>query len=137
MLSTGGVQKLVQKCGRRGGAQYALYRPDRPDRQSLLQAVFLLIGQWDYTVLLGNLLGAATAIGNFFIMAQTVSKALSQGDKDNASKKTQLSRSMRMLTMALVCIIGHLAPCFNLFAVAIPLVFPSIGAYLSGLLMKK
>ena len=103
----------------------------------LLQAVFLLIGQWDYTVLLGNLLGAATAIGNFFIMAQTVSKALSQGDKDNASKKTQLSRSLRMLMMALVCIIGHQAPCFNLFAVAIPLVFPSIGAYLSGLLMKK
>lgn len=103
----------------------------------LLQAVFLLIGQWDYTVLLGNLLGAATAILNFFIMAQTVSKALSQRDKDNANKKTQLSRSMRMLMMALVCVIGAVAPCFNLYAVAIPLVFPSIGAYLSGVLMKK
>lgn len=103
----------------------------------LLQAVFLLIGKWDYTVLLGNLLGAATAILNFFIMAQTVAKVLNQGDKDEASKKTQLSRSMRMLMMALICVIGALAPCFNLYAVAIPLVFPSIGAYLSGLLMKK
>lgn len=103
----------------------------------LLQAVFLIIGQWDDTVLLGNLLGAATAILNFFIMAQTVSKALSQGDKDNASKKTQLSRTLRMLMMALVCVIGATAPCFNLYAVAIPLVFPSIGAYLSGVLMKN
>ena len=75
----------------------------------LLQAVFLLIGKWDYTVLLGNLLGAATAIGNFFIMAQTVSKALSQGDKDNASKKTQLSRSLRMLMMALICVVPIVA----------------------------
>lgn len=103
----------------------------------LLQAVFLLIGKWDYTVLLGNLLGAATAILNFFIMAQTISKALSQDDKDHASKKTQLSRSLRMLMMALVCIVGHLAPCFNLLAVAIPLVFPSAGAMLSQMLMKN
>ena len=103
----------------------------------LLQAVFLIIGQWDDTVLLGNLLGAATAILNFFIMAQTISKALSQGDKDNASKKTQLSRTLRMLMMALVCVVGATAPCFNLYAVAIPLVFPSIGAYLSGVLMKN
>ena len=103
----------------------------------LMQAVFLIIGKWDITVLLGNLLGAATALVNFFIMAQTVAKALSQGDKDNANKKTQLSRSMRMLMMALVCVVGAVAPCFNLYAVAIPLVFPSIGAYLSGILMKK
>lgn len=103
----------------------------------LLQAVFLLIGQWDITVLWGNLLGAATAILNFFIMAQTVAKALAQGDKEDASKKTQLSRSLRMMMMALICVIGAVAPCFNLYAVAIPLVFPSIGAYLSGVLMKK
>jgi len=103
----------------------------------LLQAVFLLIGKWDYTVLLGNLLGAATAILNFFIMAQTISKTLSEGDKENASKRTQLSRSLRMLMMLVVCVIGHLAPCFNLYAVAIPLVFPSVGAMLSGVLMKN
>ena len=103
----------------------------------LLQAVFIIIGKWDYTVLLGNLLGAATAIANFFIMAQTVANALAAGDKDNAGKRTQVSRSMRMLVMALVCVVGAVAPCFNLYAVAIPLVFPSVGAYLSGLLMKN
>ena len=101
----------------------------------LLQAVFLLIGKWDIMVLLGNLLGAATAILNFFIMAQTVAKALASGDKENASKKTQLSRSMRMLLMALVLVVGHLLG-LNIFAVAIPLVFPSAGALLSRLLLK-
>ena len=103
----------------------------------LMQAVFILIGKWDYTVLLGNLLGAAVAIINFFIMAKTVSEALSQDDKDKASKKTQFSRSMRMLMMLVACVIGHLAPCFSLIAVAIPLVFPSAGAMLSSLLMKN
>ncbi len=103
----------------------------------LMQAVFILIGKWDYTVLLGNLLGAAVAIINFFIMAQTVSAALSQDDKDKANKKTQLSRSMRMLMMLVACVIGHLAPCFSLIAVAIPLVFPSAGAMLSSLLLKN
>ena len=103
----------------------------------LMQAVFLIIRQWDITVLLGNLLGAATAIFNFFLMALTVQKALASGDKDYANKRTQLSRSMRMLLMLVVCVIGHLAPCFNLFAVAIPLAFPSAGAMLSSVLMKE
>lgn len=102
----------------------------------LMQAVFLLIGKWDITVLLGNLLGGATAVANFFIMAQTVAKALASGDPENASKKTQLSRSMRMLLMALVLVAGHLLG-LNLIAVAVPLVFPSVGALLSRLLLKE
>lgn len=103
----------------------------------LMQAVFLIIGKWDITVLWGNLLGAAAAVANFFIMALTVQRALAAGDKDHANKSTQLSRSMRMLMMLVVCVIGHLAPCFNLFAVAIPLAFPSAGAMLSSVLMKE
>ncbi len=102
----------------------------------LMQAVFLVIGQWDWKVLTGNLLGAATAICNFFIMAQTVAKALASGDQDGAKKRTQLSRGLRMLMMAVVCVIGFTAPCFNPYAVIIPLVFPSAGAMLSGVLMK-
>ena len=34
----------------------------------LLQAVFLIIHKWNYTVLLGNVLGAAAATGNFFLI---------------------------------------------------------------------
>ena len=43
----------------------------------LMQAVFLIIKQWDYTVLLGNLLGGGVAVLNFFLMGLTVQKATS------------------------------------------------------------
>lgn len=137
MLLTGGVKNLFRNVDAEVARSTRYIALIVLIGSLLMQAVFLLIGKWDYTVLLGNLLGAGTAILNFFIMAQTVSQALGQGDKDEANKKTQLSRSMRMLMMLVVCVIGHLAPCFNLFAVAIPLVFPSIGAFLSGMLMKN
>ena len=34
----------------------------------LMQAVFLIIGKWNYTVLLGNIWGIIIAVGNFFVM---------------------------------------------------------------------
>lgn len=38
----------------------------------LMIAIFLILGKFDYTVLLGALLGFLTAVGNFFLMALTV-----------------------------------------------------------------
>ena len=102
----------------------------------LMQAVFLMIGLWDITVLWGNLLGAAAAIANFFIMALTVQRSLEM-EPGEASKRMKSSHSLRMLMLLVVCVIGGAVPCFNIFAVLIPLVFPSIGAKLSGVLMKK
>lgn len=102
----------------------------------LMQAVFLIIGKWDYTVLLGNLLGAAAAIANFFIMATTVQRSLGMEPGD-ASKRVRSSQSMRMLMQLVICVIGGVAPCFNIYAVVIPLIFPGVGAKLSGFLMKE
>lgn len=101
----------------------------------LMQAVFLIIGKWDYTVVLGNLLGAAAAIGNFFFMALAVAKALGQ-DKEDASKRVKASHGLRMVCLFIVCAIGAAAPCFNLIAVAAPLAMPSIGAKIYGLMVK-
>ena len=42
---------------------------------ALMVGVFLVIGKFDWTVLTGALLGAATGIANFFLMALTVQKA--------------------------------------------------------------
>ena len=39
---------------------------------ALMQSVFLIIGKWDYDVLLGNLLGGVAAVLNFFLMGLTV-----------------------------------------------------------------
>lgn len=41
---------------------------------ALMVAVFLILGKFDYTVLLGAVLGAGAAVGNFFLMALTVQK---------------------------------------------------------------
>ena len=43
---------------------------------ALTELVFVLIGQWDYTVLLGNLLSGDIAVLNFFLMGLAVQKAV-------------------------------------------------------------
>lgn len=103
----------------------------------LMEAVFLIIGKWDMTVLFGGLLGAAVAMLNFFLMAMTVQNSLAKDEKD-ARGAMKVSHSMRMLMLVVVCAIAALLPqVFNLAAVVIPLLFPSIGARLHGVLMKS
>lgn len=38
----------------------------------LMELVFIVIGQWSYKVLLGNIIGAGVAVLNFFLMGLTV-----------------------------------------------------------------
>jgi len=102
----------------------------------LMQAVYLLISAWNITVLLGNLLGAFAAVLNFFLMALTVQSALEKEPKD-ASSQMKASQSLRMIMLLVFCVIGAVAPCFDLVAVLIPLAFPGIAAKLSPLLDRK
>lgn len=103
---------------------------------ALMQVVFLILGKWDYTVILGNLLGAALAVGNFFLMALTVQKAIGLEEKD-AKKKLQLSQQLRLIMMLVVCVIGGALSCFNTLAVLIPQFFPRIGVSIRGLTLKN
>ena len=52
----------------------------------LMQSVFLIIGKWDYTVLLGNLLSGAAVILNFFMLGLTVQRALEKEEKAKEKK---------------------------------------------------
>ena len=101
----------------------------------LMQAVFLVIGAWDYTVLLGNLLGAALAVGNFFLMGLTVQKCLTMSPED-AKKRMKLSQQGRLLMMLVVCMIGAAVPFCNTIAVLVPQLFPRIGVTVRGLTIK-
>ena len=103
---------------------------------AVLQAVFLVIGQWDYTVLLGNLLSGTAVILNFFAMACTVQKALEKEERD-ARQTMQLSKTGRMLALFLVTLVGVLLDCFNLWAVIIPLLFPRIAIALRPIWNKN
>lgn len=102
----------------------------------LLQAVFLIASFWSIGVILGNLLGAAAAVGNFFLMGLFVQKAVAQDEKD--SKATvKASQSIRTLMLFAVAVVGALVPCFNVFAVIIPLFFPRIAIAFRPFLDKK
>ena len=101
----------------------------------VLQAVYLILGKWNVTVLLGNLLGAALAAGNFFLMALTVQKAM-ELEPEEAKKKMKLSQQLRLLLMLVVCVIGAALPCCDTIAVLVPQFFPRIGVTIRGLTLK-
>lgn len=92
----------------------------------LTQAVFLIIGKWDYTVLLGNLLSGSAAVLNFFLMGISLQKALGKEEKD-AQNTMKLSRTYRNLFLLVVTVLGVTLPWFNLWTVLIPLLFPRIA----------
>ena len=102
---------------------------------ALMEAVFLIIGKWDYTVLLGGLYGAAIAVGNFFLMGLTVQICLTL-EPDEAKKRMKLSQQGRMLMLLVLCVIGGVLPFLDTIAVLIPQLFPRIGVTIRGLTMK-
>ena len=130
----------------------------------LMIAVFLVLGKFDYTVLLGAILGCGAAIGNFFLMALTVQKVTDdmpvlpqkepaeepEGNDEEEEKeeplsdeakqmgkKMQLSYTLRMLLLAGIAALAISLPIFHSWASLIPLLFPRIVIMLRGLIEKN
>ena len=127
----------------------------------LMIAVFLVIRQFDYTVLLGAALGFAAAVGNFFLMALTVQKvtgdmrvlpkreeeAEETADEEKeqplsdeakqAGKQMQLSFLLRMLMLGGVAALAVTAPIFHPWASLLPMLFPRIVIALRSLTENK
>ena len=103
---------------------------------ALMEAVFLVLGKWDFTVLLGNLLGGGGAILNFLLMGLTVQKAVEKDEKD-ARSLLKLSQSYRLLLLAGIVILGILLPIFHTWAVIPCLVFPRISFLIRPVLDEK
>lgn len=103
---------------------------------AVLQAIFLVLKSWDYTVLLGNLLSAAAVILNFFFMGLSIQKALEKEEKD-AKSFMKLSQTYRFIFLAVFVIIGIVSPCFHTWAVIPPLFFPRIAIFLRPFFEKK
>ena len=100
-----------------------------------LQSAFLILGYWDYTVLLGNLLGGIVSIINFFLMGLTVQKAITKNENQSTSI-IKLSQLLRMIMLLLAMILGVTLKCFNMVAVIIPLFFPRIAVCFRPLMDK-
>lgn len=103
----------------------------------LMQAVFLVIGYWDYTVLTGNLLGGGAAALNFFLLGISVQKALEKEEEKDAKQVLRLSRTMRMLFLFVVAVLGVVLPCFHYVATLIPFLFPRVAIALRPAFHKK
>ena len=101
----------------------------------LLQAVFLVIGKWNYTYLLGTLLGGAVAVSNFLLMGITVQKAVEKDEQD-AKKLVKSSQSARFAMLVVVAVIGYVIPVFNIIALIIPYLFPRIAVALRPFIIK-
>lgn len=101
-----------------------------------MQAVFLLTGNWNVSVLLGNLWGAAIMILNFFFMGLSVQKAV-EVEEAEAKNIMKASQTLRTLFIFVTVVIGVVVPWFSTLAVIIPLFFPRIAIALRPLMKEK
>ncbi len=102
----------------------------------LMQAVFLIIGEWNYTVLLGNLLSAFFTVINFLLMGITVQKAVMKEEKD-AKTLMKVSQLYRSLMILVVTVIGVALPYFHTVAVIVPVFFVRVAVAIRPLFDKK
>lgn len=92
---------------------------------ALMQALFFAFGDWDYTVLLGNLWGGATALLNFFCMGMTLQRTLAVQETQRR-RRLHLSLALRMLMMLALLSVGVLLPAFHTLALLAPVFFPRV-----------
>lgn len=102
----------------------------------LMQIVYIVIGKWNYTVLLGNLLSGGAAVLNFFLMGLTVQSAVEKEEKQ-ARNTVRISQSLRMVMLFAAAAVGVGLPCFDTVASIVPLFFPRIAAAARPLFNKK
>ena len=92
----------------------------------MTQGVCLVVGWWSVPVLLGSLLGGATAVGNFLLMCLTVQNALNR-DKKKAAQFIQASSGGRLMLQGLMMVLAGVLPIFNLWTALIPLIVPTLA----------
>lgn len=93
----------------------------------MIQGVCLVVGWWSLPVLLGSLLGGATAVGNILLLCRMVQKAVTQTEKQ-AKNTVKLSQGLRLMMQGLILVVAACLPkVFNVWTAAIPLLVPRIG----------
>ena len=89
---------------------------------------------FDYRVFLGGIGGGSIAVLNFFLMALMVQKAAAQEDQDMVKMMVRSSYTQRLALQIIWIIVAIVAPCFQFMAGILPLLFPSLGIKLRGIL---
>lgn len=97
---------------------------------ALIAAMFILsrmgIGVFDYRVLTGAIGGCIVAVINFAMMCLTIQRAVNIGEQKAMKSFIQGSYNGRLLLQAGWIVAAYLMPWVNVFAAAIPLLFPNL-----------
>jgi len=107
---------------------------------AIMVGVFALIGNYDTSVLLGGIVGAVLAIGNFFFMAVGTSLAADKAEQQDVKAGQLLIRNSYMLRLVVLFVL--LFACaksglFDLFALVLPLVFVRPSLTIAEFFRKK
>ena len=100
----------------------------------LMQAVYLVIGRWNLSVLYSCAIGSVIAVANFFAMAMSVQRAVGLKEKEAASK-LKISHSIRFMAMVVFAAVSCYL--FDPVASVIPLIFPRFAIMLYPIFSKK
>lgn len=84
------------------------------------------IGIFDYRVITGAIGGCIVAVVNFALMCLTIQRAVNIAEQKTMKSFIQGSYNGRLLLQAGWIIAAYLMPWFNVFAAAIPLLFPNL-----------
>ena len=84
------------------------------------------IVEFDYRVITGVIGGCAVAVLNFALLCMTIQRAVNIGDQKSMKTFLQGSYNGRLLLQAGWIVAAYLMPWFNVFAAAIPLLFPNL-----------
>ena len=103
---------------------------------AIMQAVFILLGRWDYRVILGNLLSLAVAVLNFLVMGIAVQKAVVMEPED-AKKLMRSSQNKRKICIFASLAAGVVMPWCNTVAVLVPVFFPRIAVAFRPLIKDR
>ena len=84
------------------------------------------IGTFDYRVITGVIGGCVVAVVNFTLMCITIQRAVNISDQKSMKAFSQGSYNGRLLLQAGWIVAAYMMPWFNVFAAAIPLLFPNL-----------
>ncbi len=98
----------------------------------IMCVVFICLGKFSLSVVLGALLGSIFAIANLFYLDYSIGKALEKGDAMQSYFRK--SYFLRMLLHAACIVIAALVPFIHTIAGIVPLFFPKIVIYAMQLL---
>ena len=118
----------------------AIVAAGQPVCLAVMYGVFALLSRFDGAVLLGGIVGAVLAVGNFFFMAVCAILAADRAEKQDVTggqKLLQLSMLGRFAVLAVVLLVAAKSSKLDLLSLGLPLLFTRPVLTVSEFFRKK